>query len=183
MTETKPSVYNLYLQTTDNDLGGFQPPAQATDKTNKANVTWSMNWNEFFRSNNINGKYKYCRVRHQFTSAESLSYYIDPSSNVIPLVANDYLGYISCNLQTNNSLSATQNGSVLGFFYPRLVTAPFDNTNWYYNNSTLDEKGVDVVIPTGSQPFTISFYNYATNQLINFRSTEWQILMTFELYN
>lgn len=177
------SVYNLYLQTLNQDYGSIQPPANPIDRNSRANVTWAMNWNDFFRGNNLNGKYKYCRVRHQFTSTEALSYYLDPSSNVIPLVPNDFLGYISCNLQSNNSLSATQNGTVLGFFYPRRCLTPYTNTNWYYNNSTLDEKGVDIVIPTGNQPFTISFYNYATNQLVNFRETDWQILMTFELYN
>jgi len=172
MTETKPSVYNLYLQTNDNDIGGFEPPAQPTNRIHRANVTWSMDWNEFFRNNNINGKYKYCRVRYQFTSTESL-----------PYVYEDYLGYISCNLQSNHSLSATQNGTILGFFYPRQMEVPQLSANWYYNNSTLDEKGVDIVIPTGSQSFTISFYNYATNKLINFIGIDWQILMTFELYN
>jgi hypothetical protein len=173
MTEKKSSVYNLYLQTDDQDFVGFQPPVQPTNKTNKANVTWSMNWNEFFRDNNINGKYTRCRVRYQLISTEVVS---------TGLVTNNYLGYVSCNLQTNNSLATANGGTVLGLLYPQLVTTPSTNTNWYFNSTTLDERGVDVVIPTGSQSFTISLYNSA-NTLFTFGANGFQIMMTFELYN
>ena len=173
MTEKKSSVYNLYLQTDDQDFSSFQPPVQPTNKTNKANVSWSMNWNEFFRDNNINGKYTRCRVRYQLITGEVVS---------TGLTTNNYLGYVSCNLQTNNSLATANGGTVLGLIYPQLVRTPAANTNWYFNSTTLEEPGVDVVIPNGAQSFTVSLYTTA-NTLFTFGANIWQIMMTFELYN
>jgi hypothetical protein len=137
-----------------------------------------MNWNEFFRDNNINGKYTRCRVRYQLITAEIVS---------TGLTTNNYLGYVSCNLQTNNSISTGNGGTILGLIYPQLVKTPYTNTNWYFNSTTLDERGVDVVIPTGSQSLTISLYTAQNantqNILFAFGANAWQIMMTFELYN
>lgn len=237
------SVYQAYLTTGNQDINTTQPPNQPTNKLNKANVTWAMNWNELFRNNNINGKYKKCRLRYNLISgscntviATGLGYQsgttftvtnffngaisvggtmiistvtetivsfgtgtgglgtyqtntsatigsvVSPVTFIVYTNWNLANCYVSTNLQSNNSLSTTQNGTILGFATPQLALG--DAFDFFLYSNTTNEPGVDIIIPQGTQPFTISLYNHFSNKFFYlFNDYNYEIMLYFELYN
>lgn len=172
------SVYTIYLSTSNTEYGGkFQPPINPVNKTNNANVSWSINWNELFRDNNLNNKYKKCRVRYDLRTSNF-------DAEGYNLEWNDLNGYLTTNLQSNNSLSQTQIGTMLGLIYPQRTNFS-TSLNWYYLSSTLNEKGIDIIIPQYTSNLTISFYSALTQKLIlsDLLAGGYEIMLYFELYN
>ena len=240
---SKPSVYNMYLTTINQDGANiFDPPITPTNKTRPMNITWSMNWDALFKNNNKNGKYEKCRVRYDLRSAlysstiatgiayqsgneltvDSITgtlaplatvtlstttetivsfgtgtggigtYIMDTSATIgsagSPVAFNAFTnwnlqsGYLVCNLQSNKSLSATHNGTVLGIVTPSLN--PVTSSSHVYLSSSIQTKGVDIIIPQGSSPFTLSFINFTTGQFMFSQTTfNYEIMLYFELYN
>jgi len=174
----KSSIYTIYLTTSNTEYGGkFQPPINPVNKTNNANVSWSINWNELFRDNNLNNKYKKCRVRYDLRSGnfDAITYSLE---------WNNLNGYLTTNLQSNNSLSQTQKGTILGLIYPQKINFS-SSTNWYYLSNTLNEPGIDIIIPQYNSNLTLSFYSNLTQNLIlsDLLSVGYEIMLYFELYN
>lgn len=146
-------IYNLYL-------------ASVTGRSSVAsNVTWTINWDDLFKLNNLKPENKTCRVKYEINSTTLQS----------TTSAYDYKtrnGYISSNFVTNNQ-GTSQNaslvgGCLLGTLSPEPIIAWYNGTatsNNYisYRNSTLATKGIEILTPSGVGDLNIQFYCYGAS--------------------
>lgn len=136
---------------------------------NLASITWNINWDTLFKG--ANKKYTNCRLRFTLKSDSWAG------------GANDwenYSGYLSVNLGSNNNASTTT-GLFLGQIYP--FDVPSTNANRHaYIIGTMEELGVDIFAPTGSSYFTIQFINDDAQTLIT-AVPNYAITFQFEFYN
>lgn len=165
-------VFTLYLQTNNQDNTATTNPITPIDVSNRSNITWNIDFDNLFNLKNKNNQYKFCRVRYHLTT------------NRFPLGSlgyDDGLGYLACNLRTDNSL-ITCNNTILGLVYLQPINI-VGFTDLCYVSNTLEEKGVDIIIPQGTQYFTLSFFNLTNTFISNINTNGYQILIQFELYN
>lgn len=161
-------IYTLYLNTalTNN----YSKPI---DTTNLANVTWNINWDDLFGGDS--SKYSSCHVRIHLISDTWSSGLTDWS---------DYVGYLSCSLASGFQQQRGQNGTILSLLYPKMGVNTIQGSVVSYDVSTLDTKtGVQINIPRGSSPFTISLrQDNPTSALISWSTApNWSIFLSFEL--
>jgi hypothetical protein len=139
------------------------------NKTNLNNVSWNIDFNSLFRGQQM--KHQNCRVRFQLNSNTWAASSTD---------WNDYLGYLSANLQSQYN-AATTIGTFLGVVSPQ--DSPTTGTSVHvYSVSTLEQHGVDIIAPTNVQTLTLQFVNDDSLTLIT-TIPEYTILLQFELYN
>jgi hypothetical protein len=163
-------VYTLYLSTISSpDPNGNQ--GVPTDRSNLANVSWSVNFDELFRYENQ--KYSKCRVKYHLLMRQWTAVATD---------WNTYMGYLSCNLASAQG-GFGQYGTLLGPLYP--LDSPTTGTgNHVMFVNTSQDMGVDVNVPTGFQTFTLSFNRADLSSGARISNlNDYQIILYFELYD
>lgn len=161
-------IYTLYLNTALTNA--YSKPI---DATNLANVTWNINFDDLFGGDS--SKYSSCMVRMHLVSDTWASGLTDWS---------DYAGYISCSLASSFQQQRGQSGTILSLLYPKMGTNTIQASVVSYDVSTLNsDKGVQVNIPKGIFPFTISLrQDNPTSALMNWATApNWSIFLYFEL--
>lgn len=160
--------YTLYLSTYNTTP--VNNKVVPIDVSNPANATWMVDWNGLF--NGDQHKYTRCSVRFSITS--------NPWAGGTTNFYNYSIPF-SCNLPSMYQ-SSTTIGTVLGLLHPE--TIPTGGTQHAYIESTLGNHiGVDINVPTGVFPLTITFgsndsFGVST---VNALLTGYMLLMQFEL--
>lgn len=160
-------IYTLYLSTLITaPTSNLVVPM---NKTNLANVSWMIDFNNLFRGDQT--KFRRCTVRYKLVSAG----WTGADANW-----ESYGGLLVCTLPSSYA-SATTNGTVLGLLYPE--TLPTAGTrHCYISDSLANQTGVDINMPSGVCPVSIQFYNDDAMTFINNpNAPDWQILLQFEL--
>jgi hypothetical protein len=160
-------IYTLYLSTlVTAPVNNLIVPL---NKTNLANVTWMIDFNNLFQGNN--SKFRRCTVRHKLISTGWAGSDTDWES---------YSGILCCNLPSTFA-SSTNNGTILNIINPQTIS--IGGTRHCYISNTLGyQTGVDINMPSGVFPVTFSFYNDDALTFINNpNAPDWQMMMQFEL--
>lgn len=160
-------IYTLYLNTALTNA--YSKPM---DATNLANVTWNINFDDLFGGDNT--RYTSCYVRMHLISDTWASGLTDWS---------DYVGYVSCSLSSIYQQQRNQNGTILSLLYPKMGANTIQGSVVCYDVSTMDTKGVQINIPRGASPFSISFrQDNPTSSFMNWSTApNWSVLLSFEL--
>lgn len=169
-----PRTYQLYLST--QVLSPASNNVVPVNKTNKANVTWQVNFKTLF-GNDYN-KYKRCSVR---------ALLISETWNTADTDVANYSGYLAINLPSVSS-SFTTLGTPILLLTPSkaLSRNPANATDFppalsYYNCSTMDAaQGVDINLPSENQFMSIQFCNNDSFSLMT-TVPEYNIMFQFEL--
>lgn len=138
------------------------------DKTNLANVSWRIDWDNLFRG--MNYKYRRCVVRIGIQSASWTAGAND---------WNDYSGYMSINMASAFG-STTNNGTMLMFLHATDCPTTGTTTHCFIGSTMDNACGVDVIMPTGVQQVTFSMYNDDAMTLMT-TFPEYQLRMCLEL--
>lgn len=142
------------------------------DKSNLANCSWRIDWQNLFKGNEK--EYKFCRVRYMLIGETFTA--STPASNDW----TNYTGYLAISLPTSFQ-SETTNGSILGLTYPQ--DCPITGTGTHcILSSTMGEAGVDINVPTGVSQVNVQMISWTNNQLIS-TMQNYSLLLNFELYN
>lgn len=165
-------VYTLYLSTqiTSPTTSLIVP----VDKTNLASVLWRVDFNSLFRDELDN--YKYCRVRYNLIG-ETFTASTPASSDW-----TNYNGYLSVTLPSTFN-GTTTNGTILGL--TNVQDSPVTGTGIHcVFNSTMSDCGVDINAQSlkNVMEMRVSLMGWLTGQPIA-TMQEYQILLSFELYN
>jgi len=159
-------IYSLYLNTV----------SATFINTNGSSATWNVNWDQLFKGENY--KYSKCRLRY----------------NILARIANGTIAFntslsnISCSLPTNF------NGSNL--LLPTLLNISELRSSYITNarqttprkTNTADTMGVNIQVPKGSFPITISFAKFTNFTELNdfgysIGNLNYNIHFMFELYD
>lgn len=164
-------IYTLYLSTQISAVAGVYNNLVPIDKSNLANVTWFVNWNDLFKDVNQNGTYSHCRLRYNLISQTSAN-----------LTVTNATGYLTISgLSTNNQSSAVSS-TILGMITPAL--SPLGGTNYYYNIGSLEQQGININTPQGNSQISVRFFNDdAMSLMTSANLAEYTLLLQFELYN
>lgn len=163
-------VYSLFLSTisSPDPVGNQGVPI---DRSNLANVSWNVNWDELFRYENQ--KYSKCRVKYHLLMRAWTAVATD---------WNTYMGYLSCNLSSAQG-GFGQYGTLLGPVYP-MDNPTTATTSHVMMVNTSSDVGVDVNVPTGFQNFTLSFNSADLSRGLKISNlNDYQIILFFELYD
>ena len=168
-------VYSLYLSTQISSP--VSNNVVVLDKSNLANVSWRVDWESLFKGEQKN--YKFCRLRYFLMS--------NTFAASTP-AANDWLnysGYITVSLPSMYNANTTL-GTIVGINYP--IDCPITGTSTHcLFSSTLQEVGIDVNVSglTGVQQLNVGLLSWSTASSPQYISVgqEYQILLTFDLYN
>jgi len=162
-------VYSLYLSTISTTPVGNQ--ATPIDRSDLGNVSWNINWDEFFRYENT--KYSKCRVRVHLLMRSWTAVVTD---------WNTYMGYLSCNLSSAQG-GYGQYGTLIAPVYP-IDNPTTTTTSHVMLINTLSDVGVDVNVPTGFQNFTLSFNSADLARGAKIANlNDYQCVLSFELYD
>jgi len=164
-------VYSLYLSTavTSSNTSPFNPIIPVMDASLN-NVSWNIDWSNLFKGDDKN--YKYCRVRFHLTSETFAS-----AANQW----NNLSGYLTSNFSSR--FTSTGIGTILGLVYPQDSLTTGSATHIVLV-STMAETGVDINMPSNvNNILTLTFMNDDTMTRMSLYSYEYQILLSFELYN
>jgi hypothetical protein len=163
-------VYTVYLSTqVTSPTSNLVVPL---DKNNLSNCAWRIDFDNLFGGKNK--EYSNCRVRYNLIS-NSFTASTPASTDWI-----NYSGYLAISLPSSYNANTT-NGTILGMIYP--IDCPVTGTGIHcIQVSTLSECGVDINVPIGVQQVNIALIN---DDSMSFMTTfqEYQILLSFELYN
>lgn len=145
-------------------------PIIPINKTQLYNVSWNIDWSNLFKGQEKN--YKFCRVRFHLLSQSTAS-----TTNAW----DNHLGYLTCNLPSSYYL--TGQNTILGQVY--MIDNPTTGTSFHcIQVNTLPECGVDINIPSNnSNILTLSIMNDDAQTLNTIYNYEYQIQLSFELYN
>ena len=162
-------AFNLYLSTaiTNSTTSSFNM-VTPIDKTNLANVTWRIDWDNLFRG--MNYKYRRCVVRVGIQSASWVAGADD---------WNAYSGYMAVNMPSAFG-STTNNGTMLMFLHAQDAPTTGTTTHCIFTSTMDNACGVDVIMPTGVQQVTFSMYNDDAMTLFT-SFPEYQLRMCIEL--
>lgn len=162
-------IYTLYLSTqVTSPTSSIIVPV---DKSNLANVSWNIDWDNLFRKEQY--KYKHCRVRFSLVTDRWTS--IAGNTDW-----DDYQGYLACSLPSSYNATTT-NGTLLGIIYPSDVRTLTSSTDHGFVINNMEELGVDISMPTGNSRLNLMFLTSAS-QFISI-TPEYQIMLSFELYD
>jgi hypothetical protein len=164
-------IYTVYLSTqvSASSTSAFNPIIPINDLSNN-NVSWNIDWSNVFKGDEKN--YKFCRVRYHLISETF------PSA---VSAWNNMSGYLSCNLASR--FGSTGIGTILGLIYPQDCFTTGTATHIVIVN-TMAETGVDINIPSVTNNiFTLQFMNDDSLTRMSTFNSEYQILLSFELYN
>ena len=162
-----PKTYQLYLATEiTSPTSNLIVPI---DKSNKANVTWQVDFKSLFGDDIY--KFKRCTLRGHF-----LSQSITTTDTVFDVKG----GFLAINLPTTYSSSTSTSGTPVMLIYPS--QAPYSTTNIVaYNCSTLGNvQGVDIPMPSGNQFLNIRLMN-SDSSSIQTTAPDYQLILQFEL--
>jgi hypothetical protein len=168
MTEAKPAVYQLFL----NSLTGF-PLIQ--DVTNTSNAYFNVDWDSFFNRQQYN--YKYCRVRVKYITNSNVA--INYNQTGFVLVANFSSPY------TSKAVPSV----VLGLATVQEAANNGGVARGYVVVDTSQELGTQITIPTGASLFNLAMWRdgYGSTGSIaysQFTTTyHFTCVLSFELYN
>jgi len=140
--------YSLYLST----LGINKP----LNKTNLAQLKWSINWNEIFGG--LGGE---CRCRVRFVSAAS------------ELLTWENIGSLRASFQT--TFSNNTNGLTLGAIVPELNIA----VDPYLQTDTTGTNGVSMIIPNSNSDLYITCLDSSEALMLNMQ--EYQLFLYFDV--
>lgn len=158
--------YQLYLSTliTSPASNNIVP----INVTNKANVTWQVDFKSLF--GNDYGNYSRCSVRCHLVSTPWSSTSTDSQSND---------GYISLNLPSTFCAS-TSKGTPIALLYSSPATNTTAGTFSYYNVNTLgNNQGTDINMPSQNQFLNIQLLGNDSFSAVS--SYDYSILLQFEL--
>lgn len=164
-------VFNLYLSTaiTSPNTSAFNPIIPI-NKSNLNNVSWNIDWSNLFKGEDKN--YKFCRVRFSMST---------PNFPSAANAWNNLSGYLTSNLSSR--FGSTGQGAILGLVYPMDALTTGTGTHTLLVN-TMAETGVDVNIPSNvNNTLTLTFMNDDAITPMTVFTFEYQILLSFELYN
>ena len=164
-------VYSLYLSTavTSASTSPFNPIIPVNDPSNN-NVSWNIDWSNLFKGDDKN--YKFCRVRFHLTSESFAS-----AANHW----NNLSGYLTSNFSSR--FGSTGIGAILGLVYPQNALTTGTGTHVVFV-STMGETGVDINMPSNvNNTLTLTFMNDDSFTRMSVFDFEYQILLSFELYN
>ena len=160
------TVYTMYLNT-------YSDFPTLFNNSSKVDVTWLVNWDQFFDNENLN--YNKCKVRVQLLSVGSAS-----------VTQADFQGVLVCNL------SSRYNGNIIRSTPLGLInvsTTPTAGTN-VFSVDTLQTLGQNIAVPYGSSPFNLQMFKTgfgavgsASNALLGVDSINYQVILQFELYD
>lgn len=162
-----PKTYQLYLATEiTSPTSNLIVPI---DKTNKANVTWQVDFKSLF-GDDIN-KFKRCTLRAHF-----LSQVMATTDTVFDVKG----GFLAINLPTTYSSSTSTSGTPVMLIFPSgepSLTAEYVA----YNCSTLGNvQGVDIPMPTSNQFLNVRLMNSDSTN-IQLSAPDYQLILQFEL--
>lgn len=162
-------IYTLYLSTqVTSPVSSIIVPV---NKSNLANVSWNIDWDNLFRKEQYN--YKHCRVRFSLVTDRW-------TSGAGNTDWDDYQGYLACSLPSSYN-AVTTNGTLLGLIYPTDIYTLTASTEHGYVINNMEELGVDVSMPNGNSILSIMFLNH-NSRFISI-TPEYQIMLSFELYD
>ena len=142
------------------------------NKTNLANVSWRVDFNNLFKGKQ--NDYKFCRVRY-FLIGETFAA-STPASNDW----TNYTGYLALSLP-NTFQGDTTNGTILGLTSP--TDCPITGTGIHCMlSTTMSDYGVDIITPTGVQQMNVMLMSWVNNQPIA-TMQNYSLQLSFELYN
>lgn len=164
--EDDRTIYTMYLNTYDSFPSMYS-------NASKANVSWLVNWDQFFDNDNL--RYNKCKVRIQLISVGDAT-----------VTQADFQGVLVSNF------ASRYNGNIirdtpLGIIS---VTATPTATINIFSVDTLQTLGQNISVPYGSQYLTLGLYKpgygavgSASNVLLGVTSINYQVMLQFELYD
>lgn len=165
MDEDK-TIYTMYLNTYDSFPTLFS-------NASKVDVSWLVNWDQFFDNENLN--YNKCKVRVQLVSLGSAN-----------VTQADFQGVLVCNLASRyngNIIRATPLGLI------NVASTPTAGTN-IFSIDTLQTLGQNISVPYGGQQLNLQLYktgfganSSASNALLGVTTINYQVILQFELYD
>jgi hypothetical protein len=184
-------VYRLFLNTET----GFQNLLSNSDK---ANVSWLVDYDSLFNRDNYN--YKNCRLRYKLISQESpdivpttntgvialnglSSSYVSKNTNMLPLdIITPTMRYIG---------SGAVTGTIAGTAPSQTTTqtASVWNPRGQLIGDTMGQTGVDIAMPYGLSPFNVQFWLYGfgsrsnADNVLQSLLVDYNLMLQFELYN
>jgi hypothetical protein len=158
-----PKVYTLYLST-QTPAGNIYAPV---DATNKAQVRWSINWDQLYGSIKSDVDERIARVSFQISSLAQDSIYTYAGNSGILAIQG-----------ISNKFSNSNNGLVLG------TVVPIDNPvaghpSHILTGDTLQTRGVTTVMPFGYQDINVLLLNRAGELMTNV--LDYQLILQFEM--
>jgi len=165
-------VYSLCLTTSNTNSNILNNPIIRT-AGNYSDVSWLVNWDEIIPQEKIE-EYKYCRVRFNLYQGAYPSY-----------TYNNQLGYLCANFQSNFNAPTTDLPTILGILHTSINPNSGGSETGVYQRSTLDEVGVDININglKGRQYLQLKWVNDDSYNTISNITKDWEIMLTFQLYN
>lgn len=158
-----PRVYTLYLST-QTPAGSIYAPV---DATNKAQVTWAINWDQLYGSIKSDVDERITRVTFQLSSLSQNAVYTFASNSGILAIQG-----------LSNKFSNSQNGLTLGYVAP-LDNPVGGNPNHILFGDTLQTRGVTTMMPFGYQPITILLLQ--RDGTLQPNVVDYQLILQFEM--
>jgi hypothetical protein len=169
MNETD-EIYSITLTTSNQNSDKNNNPIFRT-AGNYSDVSWNINYDALF--NGRNKLFKYCRVRFNLQGAAG------------NYTFNNQNGYLCANFQTNFNSQNTLLPCILGLIYAKTNPNTQDTDLNVYSISTLNDIGVDI-LPSqleGIKILNIKMVNDDSLTQISNITKDWEIFLTFQLYN
>lgn len=162
MEDTDSQIYRLHLST----WTGFPG---LLDNSNKASVSWNVDYDSLFNRENYN--YKNCRLRYKLVS--------DANTNISHVANNGVLA-----ISGLGSINSSKNISI-GVLDPIVPT--IGSTHGWFNLSTMDEVGIDISMPYGLSVINPQFWDSGFgangNAVLQTMTSQYSLVLSFELYN
>lgn len=163
MDKKEARIYTIYLST-QTPAGSLYAPV---DATNKAIVTWNINWEQLYGGFGVGLGERLARVKFQLTSLSQASIFTWAGNSGI--LAIQGLG---------NKYTNSNNGLVLGACTP-LDNPVAGNPNHIMYGDTLQTGGVSTNLPFGYSPITVLLLDRTGALQANM--LDYQLILQFEL--
>lgn len=152
--------YNVYLNTQD---AAGTANYGIVDKSNLANVRYTINWNSLLRNNLLIRPTSKCHVRCQFISKASTGF-------------THNAGFGTIRIGLGNSTQNSSLGTILTTFTPVLAV---QGATYYLYSDTTASTGVEVSLPLSNNEFTVGIYDNANNLITSM--TDYILFLSFEI--
>ncbi len=163
MNKREARIFTLYLST-QTPAGSLYAPV---DATNKAIVTWNINWEQLYGGFGTGIDERLARVKFQLSSLSQ--------SGVLTWAANSGVLAIQ---GLGNKYSNASNGLVLGECNP-LDNPVAGNPNHIMYGMTLETTGVQCNLPYGYAPITVLLLDRTGALQTNM--VDYQLILQFEM--
>jgi len=162
--DSKPKIFTLYLST---QTPAGSPYAPVGDTTNKAIMTWDINWSALYGGVAFSGAERFARVKFQLSSLSQNAIYTWAANSGV--LAIQGLG---------NQYSNSQNGLTLGTIYP-IDTPVAVATAAVMTGDTLQTGGVFMNLPYSYAPITVLMLDRTGVLMPNM--LDYQLILQFEM--